>query len=141
MTRCRPTFYRIWKKRAVEQYSAIPYVATLLNCMLWVFYGLPIVHPNSILVVTINGIGLVIEAAYLTIFFIYSDSKKRVSAAILRIMLFPPSIDPIDLVSSLIRVPQFACDSCASIRVCRKGRSPSWPWRLCSWSSWWSRCS
>ena len=50
----------------------------------------PIVHPNSILVVTINGIGLVIEAAYLTIFFIYSDSKKRVSAAILRIMLSPP---------------------------------------------------
>nr|TKW15255.1 hypothetical protein SEVIR_5G225300v2 [Setaria viridis] len=48
--------------------------------MLWVFYGLPIVHPNSILVVTINGIGLVIEAAYLTIFFLYSDNKKRMRA-------------------------------------------------------------
>jgi len=87
---CRPTFYRICKAKDVEEFKADPYLATLLNCMLWVFYGLPIVHPNSILVVTINGIGLVIEAAYLTIFFIYSDSKKRVSAAILRIMLSPP---------------------------------------------------
>uniref|UniRef100_A0A453T409 Protein RUPTURED POLLEN GRAIN 1 n=2 Tax=Aegilops tauschii TaxID=37682 RepID=A0A453T409_AEGTS len=45
--------------------------------MLWVFYGLPIVHPNSILVATINGIGLVIEGAYLIIFFIYSTNNKR----------------------------------------------------------------
>jgi hypothetical protein len=46
--------------------------------MLWVFYGLPIVHPNSILVVTINGVGLVVEAIYLMIFFIYAPTKKRV---------------------------------------------------------------
>jgi len=129
---CRPTFYRICKAKDVEEFKADPYLATLLNCMLWVFYGIPIVHPNSILVVTINGIGLVIEAAYLIIFFIYSDNKKRVSAAILRTML-PP----------LYRSDRsgFEFDSCALIRVCRRGRSPSWPWRLCSWSSWWSRCS
>jgi hypothetical protein len=53
-------------------------LATLLNCMLWVFYGLPLVHPNSILVVTINGIGLVIESAYLIIFFIYATRNTRV---------------------------------------------------------------
>jgi len=76
----RPTFWRIWKARDVEEFKPDPYLATLLNCMLWVFYGIPVVHPNSILVVTINGIGLVIEAIYLTIFFIYSDGKKRVSA-------------------------------------------------------------
>ncbi|PAN29822.1 hypothetical protein PAHAL_5G252000 [Panicum hallii] len=72
-----PTFYRICKAKDVEEFKADPYLATLLNCMLWVFYGIPVVHPNSILVVTINGIGLVIEAAYLTIFFIYCDNKKR----------------------------------------------------------------
>jgi hypothetical protein len=64
----------------VEEFKADPYLATLLNCMLWVFYGLPIVHPNSILVVTINGVGLVVEAIYLMIFFIYAPNKKRVRA-------------------------------------------------------------
>ncbi|CAL4948838.1 unnamed protein product [Urochloa decumbens] len=72
-----PTFWRICKAKDVEEFKADPYLATLLNCMLWVFYGIPVVHPNSILVVTINGIGLVIEAAYLTIFFLYSSGKKR----------------------------------------------------------------
>ncbi|KAI0488374.1 hypothetical protein KFK09_028204 [Dendrobium nobile] len=72
-----PTFIKIWRKNAVEQFSPIPYVATLLNCMLWVFYGLPIVHPNSMLVVTINGIGIVLEGAYLTIFFIYAPKDLR----------------------------------------------------------------
>ncbi|KAK6920727.1 SWEET sugar transporter [Dillenia turbinata] len=54
-----------------------PYLATLLNCMMWVLFGLPFVHPNSMLVITINGTGLVIEAAYLIIFFTYAPSKKR----------------------------------------------------------------
>ncbi|KAI0488534.1 hypothetical protein KFK09_028369 [Dendrobium nobile] len=72
-----PTFIKIWRKKAVEQFSPIPYVATLLNCMLWVFYGLPIVHPNSILVVTINGTGIVLEGAYLTIFFLYAPKDLR----------------------------------------------------------------
>ncbi|KAM3412200.1 hypothetical protein ACQJBY_003711 [Aegilops geniculata] len=72
-----PTFWRIIKAKDVEEFKPDPYLATLLNCMLWVFYGLPIVHPNSILVVTINGIGLVIESAYLIIFFIYATRNTR----------------------------------------------------------------
>ncbi|KAM3215147.1 hypothetical protein ACQJBY_067243 [Aegilops geniculata] len=72
-----PTFWRIIKAKDVEEFKPDPYLATLLNCMLWVFYGLPIVHPNSILVVTINGIGLVIEGSYLIIFFLYSTNNKR----------------------------------------------------------------
>ncbi|KQK08642.1 bidirectional sugar transporter SWEET6a [Brachypodium distachyon] len=72
-----PTFWRIIKAKDVEEFKVDPYVATLLNCMLWVFYGIPIVHPNSILVVTINGIGLVIEGTYLVIYFMYSSNKKR----------------------------------------------------------------
>ncbi|KAK8968544.1 Bidirectional sugar transporter SWEET4 [Platanthera guangdongensis] len=37
-----PTFIRIWKKKSVEEFSVIPYVATLLNCMLWMVYGFPL---------------------------------------------------------------------------------------------------
>lgn len=72
-----PTFVTIMKKKAVEKYSPVPYLATLMNCMLWCFYGLPFVTPNSLLVITINVAGLIFESIYLTIFLIYSDAKQR----------------------------------------------------------------
>ncbi|WOL08367.1 bidirectional sugar transporter SWEET4-like [Canna indica] len=72
-----PTFVRICKKRSVEEFSPMPYLATMLNCMVWVVYGLPIVHPHSTLVLTINGAGLFIELAYLLLFIIFSKGGKR----------------------------------------------------------------
>jgi solute carrier family 50 (sugar transporter) len=73
----RPTFIRIWKKGSVEQYSPIPYVATLLNCMMWVLYGLPAVHPHSMLVITINGTGMAIQLTYVALFLLYSVGAAR----------------------------------------------------------------
>ncbi|XP_016465418.1 bidirectional sugar transporter SWEET4-like isoform X2 [Nicotiana tabacum] len=72
-----PTFVRIRKKKSVERFSAVPYLATFINCGLWVLYGIPLVHPHSILVVTTNGTGFAIEGVYLTLFLLYSDRKKR----------------------------------------------------------------
>ncbi|XWS40757.1 hypothetical protein CRYUN_Cryun17cG0023000 [Craigia yunnanensis] len=72
-----PTFVNIYKKKAVEEFKPDPYIATVMNCMLWIFYGLPIVHPDSTLVVTINSIGLAMELIYLTIFFIYAQRNGR----------------------------------------------------------------
>ncbi|XP_059443911.1 bidirectional sugar transporter SWEET4-like [Corylus avellana] len=72
-----PTFVQIWKKGSVEHYSPAPYLATLVNCMVWTFYSLPMVHPHSTLVLTIDGAGIAIELTYLIIFFIFSDRKKR----------------------------------------------------------------
>nr|QBP37010.1 SWEET4-like bidirectional sugar transporter [Nepenthes sp. MF-2019] len=89
-----PTFVSICKKGSVEQYSPVPYLATFINCMLWVLYGLPFVHPNSVLVVTINGAGCFIELVYLLLFVIYSGggggNKKRlkvISISILEIVI------------------------------------------------------
>ena len=61
----------------MEHYSPAPSRATLMNCMVWTFYSLPMVHPHSTLVLTINGAGIGIELIYLIIFFIFSDRKKR----------------------------------------------------------------
>ncbi|CAL9054564.1 unnamed protein product [Musa banksii] len=72
-----PTFKNIIKKKAVEQYLPIPELTILLKCMLWVLYGLPIVHPNSCLVLTSNAIGLFLQAVYLTIFLIYAAREIR----------------------------------------------------------------
>ncbi|KAL1357070.1 hypothetical protein HN51_009063 [Arachis hypogaea] len=77
-----PTFYRIIKRKSVEEFKPDPYIATVLNCAFWVFYGLPFVHPHSILVVTINSIGLAFEFVYLTIFYIYATNKGRKKVAI-----------------------------------------------------------
>ncbi|XP_022640000.1 bidirectional sugar transporter SWEET6b isoform X3 [Vigna radiata var. radiata] len=72
-----PTFIEIWKKRSVEQFSPIPYLAMVVNCMVWTLYGLPMVHPHSILVVTINGSGSGVALIFIALFLIYSDGKKR----------------------------------------------------------------
>ncbi|KAJ0482616.1 putative SWEET sugar transporter [Helianthus annuus] len=81
-----PTFYRIWKKGSVEQYSPIPYLASFFNCGLWVLYGMPFVQPHSLLVATTNGAGVVIEFGYLVIFLMYSDPKKRVRVALIMLL-------------------------------------------------------
>nr|CAD1823971.1 unnamed protein product [Ananas comosus var. bracteatus] len=78
-----PTFAKIWKRRAVEEFSPIPYLVALLNCMLWVFYGIPVVHPHSILV-TINGVGFVLESLYLLTFSAFSPNRLRLK--VLRIL-------------------------------------------------------
>ncbi|XP_014492417.1 bidirectional sugar transporter SWEET6b-like [Vigna radiata var. radiata] len=78
-----PTFYKIIKQKSVEEFKPDPYIATVLNCAFWVFYGMPFVHPNSLLVVTINGVGLVFEFVYLAIFFIYATNKGRKKVSIL----------------------------------------------------------
>ncbi|KAL6973250.1 Bidirectional sugar transporter sweet5 [Sarracenia purpurea var. burkii] len=75
---CRPTFFKILKAKSVQEFKPDPYVATVLNCAMWVMYGLPFVHPDSLLVVTINGTGLIIELAYVLVFLLYSNWSKRV---------------------------------------------------------------
>uniref|UniRef100_A0A803LWM9 Retrotransposon Copia-like N-terminal domain-containing protein n=1 Tax=Chenopodium quinoa TaxID=63459 RepID=A0A803LWM9_CHEQI len=81
-----PTFIGIHKKKTVGQYSSVPYLATFVNCMLWVVYGLPFIHPNSILVVTINGAGFFIELIYLILFVIYSDKKNKLKIVLIAIV-------------------------------------------------------
>ncbi|KAL3833167.1 hypothetical protein ACJIZ3_007903 [Penstemon smallii] len=72
-----PTFKRILEKRTTEEFHPYTYLACMMNCMFWVLYGLPIVHPDSTLVITINGIGLFLEFIYLTIFFAFTNKKTN----------------------------------------------------------------
>nr|XP_043630918.1 bidirectional sugar transporter SWEET4-like [Erigeron canadensis] len=81
-----PTFIQIVKKGSVEQFSPVPYLATFINCGIWVLYGLPMVHPHSLLVITINGTGFVIETVYLTLFIIYSDRKQRLRVLLIMVV-------------------------------------------------------
>lgn len=71
------TFKRIISSKSTEQFSGIPYVMTLLNCLLSAWYGLPFVSQNNILVSIINGTGAAIEAIYVLIFIIYAPKKEK----------------------------------------------------------------
>ncbi|KAH0467565.1 hypothetical protein IEQ34_002598 [Dendrobium chrysotoxum] len=79
----RPTFYRICKKKSVEHFSVVPYVAMLLNCMLWVLYVMPFVKPNSTLIITINGASTVIELICIFIYLLYLDGSRWIKALLL----------------------------------------------------------
>ncbi|KAK7836593.1 bidirectional sugar transporter sweet5 [Quercus suber] len=61
----------------MESFKPHPYVTAVLSCAMWCFYGMPFVHPDSLLVITINGFGFIIEIIYITIFFFYSPWSKR----------------------------------------------------------------
>ncbi|KAJ4981651.1 hypothetical protein NE237_032488 [Protea cynaroides] len=73
-----PTFRRIARNRSTEQFSGLPYIYALLNCLICLWYGLPIVSPGIILVATVNSIGAVFQLTYIIIFILYATKRKKV---------------------------------------------------------------
>ncbi|PIN10881.1 Multitransmembrane protein [Handroanthus impetiginosus] len=71
------TFRRIIAKKSTEQFSGVPYVMTLLNCLLAAWYGLPFITRNNYLVSAVNVAGALIESIYVLIFLIYSPKKEK----------------------------------------------------------------
>ncbi|CAL4976573.1 unnamed protein product [Urochloa decumbens] len=74
------TFWRIVRSRSTEEFEPAPYVLTLLNALLWLYYGLT--KPDGLLVATVNGFGAVMEAIYVVLFIVYAaDHATRVKTA------------------------------------------------------------
>jgi solute carrier family 50 protein (sugar transporter) len=95
-----PTFVNVWKWKSTRGYSGFPYPMTLLNCALWVLYGMPFVHPHSILVVTVNGAGVLFEAVYTIFFLIFckdKNEKRRVVGLLALIFVFFAAVASLSL--------------------------------------------
>ncbi|KAF7130525.1 hypothetical protein RHSIM_Rhsim10G0083800 [Rhododendron simsii] len=72
------TFKRIVMNKSTEQFSGIPYVMTLLNCLLSAWLCTACLYfTKQHLVSTINGTGAAIEAIYVLIFVIYAPKKEK----------------------------------------------------------------
>lgn len=76
---CRPTFYRVYRKKSTEGFQSTPYVVTLFSCMLWMYYAF--VKSGAELLVTINGVGCVIETVYLAMYLAYAPKSARMLTA------------------------------------------------------------
>ncbi|KAL5211803.1 hypothetical protein ABZP36_022650 [Zizania latifolia] len=74
-----PTFYRVYRKKSTEGFQSTPYVVTLFSCMLWMYYAF--VKSGAELLITINGVGCVIEAVYIAMYLGYAPKRARLLAA------------------------------------------------------------
>lgn len=76
---CRPTFYRIFKKKSTQGFQSIPYSVALFSAMLLLYYA-SLKGSNAFMLITINGIGCIIESLYLLFFMIYATKTAKVSS-------------------------------------------------------------
>ncbi|KAH9749242.1 Bidirectional sugar transporter SWEET2a [Citrus sinensis] len=73
-----PTFRRILRNKSTEQFSGLPYICSLLNCLITLWYGMPLVSPGIILVATVNSVGAVFQLIYVSIFISYAEKAIKV---------------------------------------------------------------
>ncbi|TKY55996.1 Bidirectional sugar transporter SWEET3 [Spatholobus suberectus] len=74
------TFKRVIRKKSIEEFSCIPYIIALMNCLLFTWYGLPVVSNQweNFPLVTVNGVGILFELSYVLIYFWFSSPKGKV---------------------------------------------------------------
>ncbi|KAF5475248.1 hypothetical protein F2P56_007077 [Juglans regia] len=83
-----PTFKRIIRNRSTEQFSGLPYVYALLNCLICLWYGMPLVSPSIILVASVNSIGAVFQLIYISIFIMFADKAIKLKMSGLLVAVF-----------------------------------------------------
>ncbi|KAI3909020.1 hypothetical protein MKX01_011779 [Papaver californicum] len=73
------TFRRVIEKKSTGEFSCIPYVSALLNCIIYTWYGSPLVSRGweNLPLVTINGLGIALELSFISIYFWYASPKGR----------------------------------------------------------------
>ncbi|XP_015878203.3 bidirectional sugar transporter SWEET3 [Ziziphus jujuba] len=83
------TFARIVRKKSIEEFSCVPYIIALLNCFLYTWYALPVVSYRweNFPIVTINGLGILLEFSFVFIYFWYSTSAKEKIKVAVSVML------------------------------------------------------
>jgi uncharacterized protein with PQ loop repeat len=77
----RLTFSRVIRKKSTEEFSCAPYIIALLNCLLYTWYGLPVVSHRweNLPLVTTNGLGILLEFSFIFIYFWFASDGGKAS--------------------------------------------------------------
>ncbi|GLJ36974.1 hypothetical protein SUGI_0748250 [Cryptomeria japonica] len=73
------TFKRVIKKRTTEDFSGIPYLIALFNCLLYTYYGSPLISNgwDNLVVMIVNAVGLLLEFCFISIYLIFAPPKTK----------------------------------------------------------------
>ncbi|BAT86810.1 hypothetical protein LR48_Vigan09g268800 [Vigna angularis] len=104
------TFQKIYKKKSTQSFQCLPYLVALFSSSLWLYYAsFNIKH--SILLVSINSFGCVIEIIYIVIFIKYADKDaKKLTIKLLAAMNFGS-------LALIVLVTRFAVDDSDQVKV------------------------
>ncbi|WVY99732.1 hypothetical protein V8G54_025802 [Vigna mungo] len=94
-----PTFRRIIRNGSTEMFSGLPYIYSLLNCLICMWYGTPLISADNLLVTTVNSIGAVFQFVYIILFLMYAEKSKKVRMIVLLVAVL--GVFAIILVGSL----------------------------------------
>uniref|UniRef100_A0A5B6Z1F9 Bidirectional sugar transporter SWEET n=1 Tax=Davidia involucrata TaxID=16924 RepID=A0A5B6Z1F9_DAVIN len=83
-----PTFRRIIRNQSTEQFSGLPYIYALLNCLICAWYGTPLISIDNILVTTVNSVGAVFQIIYIILFIAYAEKAKKLRILALLLAVF-----------------------------------------------------
>ncbi|CAK9151752.1 unnamed protein product [Ilex paraguariensis] len=83
-----PTFRRIIRNQATEQFSGLPYIYALLNCLICAWYGTPLVSTANLLVTTVNSMGAIFQLTYLILFITYAEKGQKLKMLGLLLAVF-----------------------------------------------------
>lgn len=76
-------FSTVIKKKSTQEFSCIPYIIALLNCLLYTWYGLPVASYGweNFPLITINGLGVLLESSFIFIYLWFTSTREKVKVA------------------------------------------------------------
>mmetsp|Transcript_12774 Transcript_12774/g.36661 ORF Transcript_12774/g.36661 Transcript_12774/m.36661 type:complete len:245 (+) Transcript_12774:113-847(+) len=80
-----PTFRGIVRCKSVGTYDAMPYLMTLLQCILWLSYSM--ITPDRSLVFITNVLGASLELLWCLLYLRYSDQKRHMATKLLLVAI------------------------------------------------------
>ncbi|XP_021764612.1 bidirectional sugar transporter SWEET3-like [Chenopodium quinoa] len=77
------TFSTVIKKKSTQGFSYVPYSVALLNALIYTWYSLPIVSKGweNFSLITVNGLGFLLESSYVLVYLFFSSPKGKVKVA------------------------------------------------------------
>lgn len=81
LTLNRTTFKKVIQMRSTESFSGVPYAIALYNCILYTWYGSPLISNGweNVVVMVVNAVGILLECCFICIYLTFVAPKPKVS--------------------------------------------------------------